>query len=421
MSLNRRRFISQVAATSSLALAGKAVGAHVANSDRVAGMLLGGLIGDALGGPVEFAEPDRVREVLPGVRRWDPARTLTAVQRQRLADSLPLLSYVQLRPEPAPYGPWKAKAPAGTVTDDSRHKIILIRSIRDGLRQGPCPITARTLARGYIEFTPIVGTPPAPPLQQLCDEGMREYVMAARWLHGERDESRALPVGRLWSGIATCSGQMMLPPLAAAYGGRPQAAYRAAYDLDFVDAPLARDFAAALVAGLASVLGAEVDTLSTAARWQHLLAAMRNTDPFRLRDVPFAHRPLHRWLDMADRLARQAEGRPATLFHLLETQGQPVYWWDAHYTLLVPLAMLRFCDFDVRAALHLTLDFGHDTDSYAQVIGCLGGAVCGQQVFGDALCHAVRQSIKSDFGEDIDSWSETLQQYSAAILARSHP
>ncbi len=140
---------------------------------------------------------------------------------------------------------------------------------------------------------------------------------------------------------------------------------------------------------------------------------MRETDPYRLNKVPFAGRPLHRWMDMAEDVANRAQRRPAKLFELLETDGRPTYWWDAHYTLLVPMAMLHFCDFNVAAALHLTLDFGHDTDSYAQVLGCLGGAVCGVDVFPKSMRDAVRQAVMTEYGEDVDTWEDLLKRFGA--------
>jgi ADP-ribosylglycohydrolase len=374
-------------------------------------LILGGLIGDALGGPVEFAADERVAGLLPGTRRWSKQRTVTAQDLASWSATLPLFSYEKLRPEPAPYGPWRRSAVAGTVTDDSRHKVILIRTIRDAVARRQNALTARDLARQYVAFRPLVDQAPDADTRKLCEEGLAEYRLAARWLLGERDEARALPVSRLWSGIANCSGQMLLPPLAAAFPGRPDAAYRAAYAVDFVDAPLARDPAAALVAGLAGVLARRHDRADEARRWHVLLSTMRRTDPYRLAQVPFAGRPLHRWMDLAEDLAAKAQGQPARLFQLLETEGEPTYWWDAHYTLLVPLTFLRFCQFNVLAALHLTLDFGHDTDSYAQVLGCLGGAVCGVGVFPPAMRAAVRRAVLEEYGEDVLTWPDLLSSF----------
>ena len=377
-------------------------------ADRELGLLVGGMLGDAIGGPVEFLDRARKDNVLPATRNWPADRVLDKDERQRLARSLPMLSYETLRPDSAPYGPWPEKAAAGTVTDDTRHKIVLMRTVQAAVECAQWPITAKSVARQYIQFQPKRSQPAEGREAELCEEGMRQYRFAAQWLLGNRDLRQARPVERLWSGIDNCSGQMLLPPLAAVFPAQPEAAYRAAYAIDFVDTPAARDIASALIAGIASVLGPDSDQLTTTERWQLLLSTIRATDPFGLAEVPFAGRPLHRWLDLADSLAQRADGRPARLFELLEREGKPVYWWDAHFTLLCPLAMLKFCEFDVLAALHLTLDFGHDTDSYAQVIGCLGGAVCGISTFPSSMCKRVLKQVEYEYGESVNVWQQLL-------------
>ena len=47
----------------------------------------------------------------------------------RLAASVPFHDYKSLRPDTSPYGPWRKNAIAGTLTDDSRHKIVLIHAM----------------------------------------------------------------------------------------------------------------------------------------------------------------------------------------------------------------------------------------------------------------------------------------------------
>lgn len=381
-----------------------------AAADRVEGMLIGSLIGDAAGGPVEFAETVTAERVLPGFRQWPDDRRINDGDLQELASTLPMLSYESLRPDAAPYGPWKTRAPAGTVTDDSRMKIILMRCLSMALQQKALPLTAEQIATEFLQFQPRQGQTPDPELQKLITEGLAEYRLASRWLLGERDEHRALPVERLWGGVANCSGQMMMIPLAAVFPGRPEAAYRTTYRLDFIDSPAARDLCAALNAGLAAALSTDLNPLQPEDRWQRLLQTMRDTDPLRYRSIPYVGRRLDHWLDLAQQLAEEANGSPKTLYRLLETRGQPVYWWDAHFTLLVPVAMLHFCRFDPLAAMHLCLDFGHDTDSYAQVSGALAGAIHGASLFPKLLQEPVLQALRHDYGEDVHHWTAILNR-----------
>ena len=78
---------------------------------------------------------------------------------------------------------------------------------------------------------------------------------------------------------------------------------------------------------------------------------------------------------------------------ILEKEGRPVYWWDAHFIITSALAFLHLCQFEPLAAMHLSLDFGHDTDSVAQTIGAFAGAVHGTEIFPRAFRAAVRHTI----------------------------
>lgn len=411
--MHRRQFQTLlVIAASGLGTSGRGFAAVAGDNEflgeSVRGLLLGGLIGDALGGPIEFREPDGEQTGLCDARRWPSKQKINSLVLSDLGHEIPLKSYAALRPDTAAYGPWRVRAKAGTLTDDSRHKIVLMRAIA-AASESKVPLDEKILAQAFLDFAP---KPQAdtPNLDELAEEGLREYRYAARWILGERDPNLARPLARLWSGVNNCSGQMLLPPLAAGFAGAPESAYRKTYELDFVDAGQAKDFASALVAGLSSVLTPEARGFSADERWQLLLKTMHDTDPFGYRDVPFAGRRLDKWLDKATELADRANKSPKRLYELLESEGKPVFWWDAHFTLLVPLAMLHFCEYNSMAAMHLTLDFGHDTDSYAQVLGCLAGAVEGSNIFPANMQDAVQSTLTEDYGESVDAWIELLQQ-----------
>ncbi|MGB0599133.1 MAG: ADP-ribosylglycohydrolase family protein [Rubripirellula sp.] len=380
---------------------------RVAGTNRIAGMLMGSLIGDALGGPVEFRDLDQSESQngLADARKWDAERVLDDSVLKQLSESLVMPSYEILRPDAAAYGPWRANAKAGTITDDSRHKIVVMRALRKMLAGDEDRITSRDLARELIEFTPRLDRPPSAATAELVEEGLREYRYASRWLLGEREN--AYPVERLWAGVSNCSGQMALLPLAGLFLGDPQLAYRETFEIDFLDAPIARDICSALNAALASALDPKLNMASPQQRWQAMLDGLK-TDPFRFRDVPFAGRQLDRWLDLSDSIVQRAKGCPATIYRLLEQEGKPVYYWDAHFTLLVPLTMLKACRFNPLAAMHLTLDFGHDSDSYAQVLGAMAGAVHGTELFPSRMVVAVANRLLADFGESVDHWQVTV-------------
>ena len=376
--------------------------------DGAVGLLWGTLIGDAMGGPLEFAEQEKRRGHVVDCRQWPESKRLDEDSIAEIAKRATLMTYKEVRPETAPYGPWIKEAPAGTVTDDSRFKVILVRAIRAAAEQGAEAVTQSHLAKAILEFSPRFGRAADSATQKLMDEGLREYRYAANWILGIRDPKVALPIDRLWAGIPNCSGQMLLLPLALQFPGQAEDAYRRAFELNFVDAAGAKDIAAAIVAGLAAVLGNESKALTNEQRWARFEKTMRTIDPFRLKDVPFAGRPLHKWLDLADSIVERANGRPSVAYKLLETDGKPVYYWDAHFTLLVAVTLLKLSRYNGLCALHLAIDFGHDTDSYAQLIGAMAGAVEGANVFPNEMRETVAVRLQADYGEEVADWVNLL-------------
>lgn len=376
--------------------------------DRIRGLLLGTLAGDAAGGPVEFKPVADLRRLLPDVRTWSATETTDAIRSGRLGRSFSLLPYAGIRSEPEPYAHWTCDAAPGTVTDDSRHKIVLMHALERYRRQPDKPLEPRHLAQAYLDFPNRPAIAGRPEYQALCEEGFREYSSAARWQLGERDPQRARPVDRLWGGAETCWGQMTLLPLAALYPGDPESAYRAAYALGFCDLGAAKDINSALVAGLAAALDPPKTAATSEQIWQHVAMTMRSIDPYDYGQVPFVTRPTVFWMDVAEDIVRRSNGQPARLFELLEQDGRPIFWWDAHFIHAVSWAVLVFCRFDPLASLSLTLAFGHDTDSAAQVVGALAGAVHGSQLFAADMQQQLSDRLLADYGEVVDDWVTSL-------------
>jgi len=375
---------------------------------RIEGMLIGTLIGDAAGGPVEFKSPLEVKGILPGTRAWPDDRVLSSDEIKKLARSLPLLSYEKLRPHAEPYAHWAENAPAGTITDDSRQKLILINTLRYAKAHGAFPITARDFARQYVEFIDSPTVQSRPHYAQLCRENLGEFVKSAQWLLGKRDPEQALPPERMWGGVPTCAGQMALLPIGALYPGQPGLAYRAAYQIGFIDNGTAKDLNAALVAGIATAVSTDLDPRNPQAAWQQVIESMKATDPYRYNDIPWVERPIKRWLDFAHAAAARANQRPKRLFHILENEASPRYWWDAHFLIAAAFSLIELCRFDALAALHLALDFGHDTDSAAQLIGAFAGALHGPDIFPEVMQRRVITQLREDYSESFSDWVDLL-------------
>lgn len=344
--------------------------------DRVEGLILGSLIGDAAGGPWEFQPPQR--------SRWTRTDTvLTAAGRAALADRFALKAY----PKTAePYAQWTDYAPPGTVTDDSRFKWLFVQMLAEEATLSN-EAFARTLLRFHADTTG-----PGGPLRQAW---LDEFAYAARWILGDREHGR--PPERSWGGIPTMAGQMPFLLVAALHPGDPEQAYRTTWALDFLDNGYGKDVTAALVAGLAAAL-------ADGATWATIEQTIRTVDPYGFGEVPWVPRRVTQWLDVADRAAAEAEGRPARLYRILERDLNAVTWWEAWVPPVVVFAGADLAAYDPLASMQLVLEFGHDTDSYLQVLGAYLGALHGKQVFPEAMRRQVRERMRQEYGVALDDW-----------------
>ncbi|MEO1496957.1 MAG: ADP-ribosylglycohydrolase family protein [Planctomycetota bacterium] len=407
-------------------LAAASVATATETDRRVYGMLMGAVVGDAVGGPVEFVSAERLGGVLPGYAA-KPGVRLEADDFTRLARDLPLLGYADWRPEPEPYAHWSRDAAPGTVTDDTRHKMVLMDALRQAtvrhatLRQAThsstterdaWPIDCRAVAEAFERFAERPEVRERPGWPALCAAWDRECLLSARWVCGERDPDRALPPERLWGGLGTCCGQMMLPPLAGVYPGDPEAAYLAAYELGFLDNGEAKDINAALVAGLAYAISRERPAATPASQrqaWNDTLDAMIATDPLRYGSVEFMERALTKCIGVARGLADEAAGSPAELYRLIHERCPREHAWEARFLLVECVAIGEFAGGEPLAAMHLALDFGQDTDSAAQLLGAIFGALHGPEVFPREMRRAVNERLKADYGESLVEWTRLVR------------
>ncbi|MDZ4699338.1 MAG: ADP-ribosylglycohydrolase family protein [Rhodothermales bacterium] len=356
-------------------------------TSRIEGLLIGGIIGDAAGGPDEFQDPEQ--------SVWTSTdAVLTSEGIAELRARFRLKPYTR-RPYPESYAQWRADSPPGTITDDSRFKILFFNSLAETGRPDRLAF-ARALLAWRADTLGVYGTLPR--------EWLDEFAYAARWELGERDPRIARPPGRQWGGLPTMAGQMPFLPVAAFYPGDPEAAYKTTWEIDFIDNGIGFDLNAGLVAGLAAAL-------APGATWESVEAAMRDTDPYRVREVPWVERRLDRWLDIAHAAARESEGRAARLFAILERELDAEQWWEAWVPMTVVFACADLTDRDPLATLQLIMEFGHDTDSYMQVAGALFGALHGKEVFPEDIRATISERLLADYGVSVEGWMELIDEH----------
>ena len=413
--LNRRAFGKRLAACAGVVVAATGCGSAVrAGGDekkrlesRIRGLLAGSLIGDALGGPVEFQDASEVAKLANPPKRWTVGEKLSAAELAAARSRLCLRPYAPLRPEPGSYAHWTKDAAAGTVTDDSRHKMVLFHALRKARAADRWPISRRDLAQAYLDWERESVVSRRPEYQELSADWLDEWQKPARWILGERDTRKALPPERMWTGLPTCCGQMTSLPLAGLFPGKPEKAYLAAWALGFFDNGTGRDLNAALVAGLATALSLPPPlTLSRTGgnSWRPVLAAMRETDPYQYGDVRYTVRPVEQWLRFSRQAVDGCENEPAKLFTILESKFASTIKWQAEVPFVVSLSLLMLCPDRPLAALQLSIEWGHDTDSYAALTGAFIGARYGAEIFPEKMRNIVSARLEADYEEDIDEW-----------------
>jgi ADP-ribosylglycohydrolase len=371
-------------------------------AERIRGLVFGSAIGDALGGPIEFQSRERVQQLEHPPKVWQEGEKLDANARASAAARLRLRPYSPLRPGTESYGQWNHDSPPGTITDDTRHKLVLLLALHGAEARGTWPVTVHSLARAYLEWPETRAVMGKPGYEALAKDWLEEWQFAARWVLGERDLERALPPERMWQSLPTVCGQMTLLPLAAIDAGQPERAYRAAYELWFFDNGLGKDLNAAIVAGLSVALTTPLPVDGARSAFEAIFAAMRRTDPFRFGKIRWSERAVDRWLNLALRLARSAQGEPARLFDALERQFALSTKWEAQVAFVVAISCLEIADYHPLAALQLSLEWGHDSDSYAQLVGAFVGAVHGDALFPKAWAHAVESRLLADHKVDLE-------------------
>ncbi len=411
--LTRRQFLkciatALVAAPAFLPAAPSSSG--VTTDARIRGLILGGAIGDALGGPIEFQPRDSVQSLVNPPKIWREGEKLDAAARKAAAGRLQLRSYRDLRPGTESYGQWNPNSEPGTITDDTRHKLVLLHALHTAEQKKSWPVGVRELAQAYLDWPQTKAVVGRAGYEELAKDWLEEWQFAARWVLGARDLDKALPPERMWQSLPTCSGQMTLLPLAALYAGRPEEAYRAAYTLAFFDNGFGKDLNAALVAGLAQALVTPVEPGRERQAFESVLKTMRVTDPFRFRKIRWTERAVDRWLNLALKFARDAKGEPALLFAALEKEFAKTTKWEAQVPFVVAFSCLELAEYDPLAALQLSMEWGHDTDSYAQLVGAFIGALHGASVFPTAWPRAVVERLRIDHGVDLDDECRFLRK-----------
>lgn len=304
---------------------------------KVYGCMIGGAIGDALGGPVEGRE-----------------RTVEGL-RETYGEIDELMPYER----PIGYHAHFHKA-AGAYTDDTRVKHLLCQAIIEAGGMPRAGDLGHVLARAYHH---------AP--DELHEGLIEEYYLKAIW---GRDKV-------IFSGEPTNGAIMSNSPIGLIAACRPDDAYQAGFDLAFLTDGYAKTASAMMVAAIAEAMNpdATIDSIVSATRESHLAFAARREGP-RWGNLEWKYDPNLHFLDQGIEIAKAADSYVEVQERLYDTLEWGHLFSEATHTLVVPMAMFVHCEADFKRSLIACVMYARDNDSYASVVGALIGAYHGVDV-----------------------------------------
>jgi len=353
--------------------------------DKIEGMLIGSAIGDAAGGPLEFVEPAEKSF-------W--SLTNQKLTNEGIEELGSLFKLRQYRKKVEPFAQFEDFAPEGTITDDTRFKIILFNTLRDNNGK----LNRKNFAASILNFKNELPEK----YYNYYDEWMREINYAANF---ELDNTeRSYPSSRIWGSIPTMMGQMPFLPIAALNPSDPEWTYLKTYELGFFDNGIGKDINSSIVAGLTRALQSN-------GSWFTVKQTMFTVDPYGYNRVLYVNRQMEQWLDLAHNMVNEADGNIAKLFHLLENKLNTQFWWEAWVPLVVVFSCAEIVNYHPLASMQLMLEFGHDTDSYAQIMGAFMGAIHGKEIFPKEMRDKVNREMNEQYGQNITDWMKLIEKY----------
>lgn len=304
---------------------------------RVLGGFVGGIIGDAMGGPVEGLHYREIEQQHGVVTSFLPYQT-----------------------EPSEHAQFSNHA--GSYTDDTRLQLILCQAIKD---------TRGDVTRGDLvkAITNYHYTHPG----TLDRSFIEEYYL--KGLYGSRK--------LIFGGQPTNGAIMGNSAIGLIHPADPKAAYSVGYELAFVTDGYAKESAAMNVAAVAAAMRPNAKVESILAEALDTAAWFRREGPcweetIRTRDwARFEGRPNQVLINSAVEVAREHKDVfviREELYNLLHVS--PV-GSEAGQTLAVALAMLVAAAGDFEQTIIGAVNYGRDCDSYATVAGAIAGALNG--------------------------------------------
>jgi len=338
----------------------------LSQQSKIEGMLVGAFYGDAYSGPFEFMKY--------------PSQNL------KLSDYTSLAS---------PFRTFQDYAKAGNVTDDSRHKIIFIKSLVENLER----TSVENIASAYIaEYRK------KDQYSELRTKWLDQFYNLSLF-QVDPKHSRARDINLFFSGTPTLLGHMIFSPLAAIYPAQQKRAYHHCWEINFFDLSSAKDINCSIIAALSTLLDEEPKDFND------FFASLVSYDHWSLSKIPYVGRPLYNYLKaMMEMLEKTKNKSDHRFLKSLSRFVNAKYWWEDYAGLIVTLAILHRTNETPEKALPLINLFGKDSDSYSQLAGAILGAIHGPDFFPREDVIILKKSLIEQESFDFDKTFKRLYE-----------
>lgn len=296
---------------------------------KIYGCLMGGAIGDAMGGPIEGLHYKEIEKRHGKV--------------------------TELLPYPTKNRFWGRGTAPGSYTDDTHLKHIICQAV---IRVDGVP-TPDDIARQFIEYyhtAPVIGS---------GGERPKIFMEEFYWRSIYREHKM------MYGGGPVMSSQIIIAPIALVNACDPEQAARDAFYVSYMAEGYAKDAGAITAAAIAEAMKPEatVDSVieqSLNLALGHLVESSR----------PLITRPCREVVKTAVEIAR----RHGDVFRLRDEFYEKVnryHHWEALEALGVSMGIFYAAGGDPRTAIIGAANYGRDTDSIASIVGAIAGAFGG--------------------------------------------
>lgn len=312
--------------------------------EKALGCLAGLAVGDALGMPTEFLNPEQIKAEFGTVRKFQPA------------------------PSWHPH----ARLKTGSVTDDTHQTLAVARAYSPNGTLG-----AEDMARELLAWA---DSTPADDLDVIIGRSTRTALAQIR--------AGVAPSESGKSG-QTNGAAMRVAPVGLMHAGNPLASL-----LDVVQASMPTHFTTQAISGAAAVAFAVAEAAGSAPTLEGILnAAMLGAREGRAYGNWCWGTPLEKRIELALDLVEKASGEPSALHALYNYVGVDMLVAES---VACAFGLIKLADGNLEKVLTLAANIGGDTDTIASITGAVCGAWHGIAAVPGILLNAVEETNNLD-------------------------